>query len=54
MTIAVLKNVVFFQLAGLIVYVFILSFVRHDKTPGLSFDTAMYPLEYKNLHGNSR
>jgi hypothetical protein len=25
-----------------------------DKTSGLSFDTAMYPHEYKNLHGNSR
>jgi hypothetical protein len=26
----------------------------HDKTPGLSFDTAMYPHQYKNLRGNSR
>jgi hypothetical protein len=25
-----------------------------DKTSGLSFDTALYPYEYKNLHGNSR
>jgi hypothetical protein len=24
----------------------------HDKTSGLSFDTALYPHEYKNLHGN--
>jgi hypothetical protein len=26
----------------------------HDKTSGLSFDTAMYPHKYKNLHRNSR
>jgi hypothetical protein len=25
-----------------------------DKASGLSFDTAMYPREYKNLHENSR
>jgi hypothetical protein len=24
-----------------------------DKTSGLSFDTAIYPQKYKNLHGNS-
>jgi hypothetical protein len=26
----------------------------HDKTSGLSSDTALYPHEYKNLNGNSR
>jgi hypothetical protein len=26
----------------------------HDMTSGLSFDTALYPNKYKNLHGNSR
>jgi hypothetical protein len=26
----------------------------HDKTSGLSFDKALFPHEYKNLHGNSR
>jgi hypothetical protein len=25
-----------------------------DKTSGLDFDTAMYPHEYKNLHGKPR
>jgi hypothetical protein len=25
----------------------------HDKTSGLSSDTALYPHEYKNLHGKS-
>jgi hypothetical protein len=25
----------------------------HDKTSGLSYDTALYPHEYKNLHEDS-
>jgi hypothetical protein len=30
------------------------KYSKPDKTSGLSFDTAMYPHEYKNLHGKPR